>query len=206
MNCMATTYVAFLRGINVGGRSQIKMGALKEAFESLGFSDVRTILASGNVLFAPQKDQPPALARKIKGKLQEILGSEVSVILRSADDIRAIVKADPFKEVEVTPQTRLYVSFLGEEPEGRIEPPIESPEGDMKIPGDFERDRFFNRGALKGARHNRADEDGRGHVRTRHHHAKLEYHSQDRRKALEDPRASGEETAECPAGKRGSVP
>lgn len=108
-------YVAFLRGINVGENKPIKMDALKATFVSMGFKDVQTILASGNVVFEAIWSAD-ALARKIEEKLQKTFGHEIPVFVRSMDEINKLLKANPFKRVKVTPQTRLYVTFLSEKP------------------------------------------------------------------------------------------
>ena len=59
-------YVAFLRGINVGGHVLIKMADLKKAFEMMGFENVRTILASGNVVFEYDQTDKKALTKKVE--------------------------------------------------------------------------------------------------------------------------------------------
>ncbi|MHB8894719.1 MAG: DUF1697 domain-containing protein [Candidatus Geothermincolia bacterium] len=125
--------MAFLRGINVGGRKPVKMDALKTAFESLGFSDVRTVLASGNVLFESPETDPSRVAARIRDGLAEIFGGGPGVMVRTAGDINDLAGSDPFRAVKLTPQTRLYVTFLAEEPVGGLQVPYESPEGDLKI-------------------------------------------------------------------------
>jgi uncharacterized protein (DUF1697 family) len=112
------TTVAFLRGINVGGHKKISMADLKKAFESLGFKNVRTVLASGNVVFeAPGKDR--ALADTIAARLENVFGFPVKVVLRSVGELQAIVNADPFKGAPSGPDIKLYVTFLSETKAGR---------------------------------------------------------------------------------------
>lgn len=107
-------YAAFLRGINVGGNTLIKMEDLRKTFESLGFQNVKTVLASGNILFeAPQKNKAE-LSRNIVYKLQEIFGHEILVIVRPLDDLRELEARQPFKGIEVTPRTRLFVTFISD--------------------------------------------------------------------------------------------
>jgi uncharacterized protein (DUF1697 family) len=117
----ATPYVAFLRGINVGGNKIIKMEALKAAFEKLGLKKVRTILASGNVLFEAGETDPIALTRKIETGLEKSLGHSVGVVLRTLEQIEKLEKSAPFKGVPVTPATRLYVTFLKTASGGKTE-------------------------------------------------------------------------------------
>ncbi len=113
---MPISYVAFLRGINVGGKNLIAMSDLKKAFEELGFRDVTTLLASGNVLFKATNAKD--LRTKIEKKLKTLAGKDINVLLRTIDDLKAL--GDPFKGIKVTPETRLYVTFLTEKPKGKV--------------------------------------------------------------------------------------
>ncbi len=130
-------YVAFLRGINVGGKTQVKMEELRLAFESLGFRDVSTLLNSGNVVFEAAEAEPTELARHVETKVAETFGRAIGIVLRSADAIRALLDAEPFASVTVTPETRLYVTFLGGPPAGwrtgSLGIPYVSPEGDVHV-------------------------------------------------------------------------
>ena len=125
-------YVAFLRGINVGGNALIKMADLAKAFASLGFTNVRTVLASGNVVFEAS-DTKAASAPVIEGKLEKAFGKKVGVILRSAEEMQRMLKTDPFKGIAVTPETRRYVTFLSAPPASKLKLPYRSPEEDFRI-------------------------------------------------------------------------
>jgi uncharacterized protein (DUF1697 family) len=107
-------YVAFLRGINVGGNTLVSMAKLKSAFSALGFKKVQTILASGNVVFEATEKNPKTLGKKIEQQLQTEFGFQIAVIVRAAREMQSLIKADPFRKVKVTPQTRLVVTFLDE--------------------------------------------------------------------------------------------
>jgi uncharacterized protein (DUF1697 family) len=126
-------HIAFLRGINVGGHRKIKMEALRQEFESLEFQNVKTLLNSGNVLFEAHGADPDALAQKIEEKLRNTSGYEINVILRTLGEIQDLVDSDPFKDIIVTPQTRLYVTFLAESPASSLKAPYELPGEDFKI-------------------------------------------------------------------------
>ena len=104
-------YVAFLRGINVGGHTMIKMQKLRHVLELLGLSNVKTVLASGNVLFETPIKEPVILAKKLEEKLKKTFGFEIVVILRTGAHIQSLVKSSPFKMVTVTPNTRFHVTF-----------------------------------------------------------------------------------------------
>lgn len=108
------TYVAFLRGINVGGNTLIKMDELRRVFESLGFARVRTVLASGNVLFRAPPQGTASISRSISVKLREALGREISVIVRPLDDLAELKARNPFNAIKAAPGTRLFVTFLPE--------------------------------------------------------------------------------------------
>jgi uncharacterized protein (DUF1697 family) len=125
--------IAFLRGINVGGNTTIRMEALREAFSRLGLWSVKTVLASGNMVFEADDADRTALALRIQAALKETFGFEIAVMLRSAGEIQALLAADPFKDVPVTPDTRLYVTFLGDGIESRVKAPFVSQEGDTGV-------------------------------------------------------------------------
>jgi uncharacterized protein (DUF1697 family) len=125
-------YVAFLRGINVGGHT-VKMADLKKAFEALGFENVRMILASGNIVFDAAGSDRIVLMLRIEEILKKRWGFDVPVVLRAAEDLRALISATPFKGIEVTPATRLYITFLGEKAATTAKLPYVSPEKDVRI-------------------------------------------------------------------------
>jgi uncharacterized protein (DUF1697 family) len=127
------TYAAFLRGINLGGHKQIKMDELKKLFESMGFHGVRTILNSGNVLFQGGGAPTKALVDRIEKEIEEAFGHKVAVILRTIPEVQEMADSNPFKKVKVTPETRLYVTFLSEKPAANLKLPYESHEKDFKI-------------------------------------------------------------------------
>jgi uncharacterized protein (DUF1697 family) len=125
-------YVAFLRGINVGGVI-IKMDALKKAFESLKFKKVRTLLASGNVLFETPTTAPAALKKTIEEKLKKTFGREIGVIVRSIAEIEKLVKSAPYKKVKMTPDTRLYVTYLAQKPKSKLKIPYKPKGANFEI-------------------------------------------------------------------------
>jgi len=88
-------YVALLRGINVGGKTLVKMAELKTCFEKLGFDGVSTYIASGNVLFETDADDPAELTATIEGALQQRLELPLKVVVLDQDEYTRIVKAIP---------------------------------------------------------------------------------------------------------------
>ncbi len=124
-------YVAFLRGINVGGKT-VKMDILKKSFEEIGFANVRTLLASGNVLFESETSDEPVLVRQIESKLREVFGFEIIVQIRTKEYLHELILANPFKEggsVDV----KLYVSFLTPNTKNVLIIPYESPDKTFSI-------------------------------------------------------------------------
>jgi len=128
-----TKFVALLRGINVGGNKMVKMDDLKKWFAALGFKNVKTILATGNVLFESTDDDEAVLGKKIADKLKAELGHEVGTQIRSIEEIQKLADRNPFKKIKVTPETRLYITFLPEKPKNKLKIPYASPEKDFRI-------------------------------------------------------------------------
>ena len=88
-------YVALLRGINVGGSNLIRMPALKACFEAQGLRNVATYIQSGNVLFAAGRPSQLALTRRIEAALSKAFAYEARVVLRSFEEMKAVVEGAP---------------------------------------------------------------------------------------------------------------
>jgi uncharacterized protein (DUF1697 family) len=110
-------YVAFLRGMNLGNR-RIKNAELRTHFEAMGFEDIATFRASGNVIFAtPKREAEGKLTRRVEAELEERLGYEVAVFLRSDAEIAAIAAQRPFAAAKVRKSKgKLQVSLLQKKP------------------------------------------------------------------------------------------
>jgi uncharacterized protein (DUF1697 family) len=106
--------IALLRGVNVGGVT-VKSAALADVFRGLGFTDVRTVLASGNVLFAGGGGAPKS-AEAIETALSESFGYPARVILTDQESVRAAVEAYPFDEVDDRQPYVMFVSQPGDIP------------------------------------------------------------------------------------------
>jgi len=105
-------YIAFLRGINVGGHHKVPMLELRKEMEKLKFENVVTLLNSGNIIFDAIADDAENLESKLSEHLEKSFGFPIPVILRSAEMINGFVSVNPFESVLVTKDIRLYVSFL----------------------------------------------------------------------------------------------
>ena len=105
--------IAFLRAINVGGHV-VTMDELRRHFDALGFADVETFIASGNVIFSSRSQQVPALEQKIEARLRKALGYEVRTFIRTEAEVAAIVRYRPFQESQIRNAGALNVGFLAE--------------------------------------------------------------------------------------------
>ncbi|GMK44122.1 hypothetical protein PghCCS26_12490 [Paenibacillus glycanilyticus] len=116
-----TVNIALLRGINVGGKNKIKMADLREALTAIGLRDVQTYIQSGNILF--KSDEEEAVLRKqIEQQIDTVFGLSIKVIMRTAEEMRAIAASCPFTEEQLAAAAAtaqgesLYVSMMLEEP------------------------------------------------------------------------------------------
>ncbi len=109
-------FVALLRGINVGGNKKVPMAQLKTVVEKLGFTNVKTLLASGNLAFDAAAQAPKTLRALLEKTLADTFKFQVPVLIRPATEIQALIASAPFKSIPVDENTRLYITFLGEPP------------------------------------------------------------------------------------------
>jgi uncharacterized protein (DUF1697 family) len=109
------------------------MERVKKAFESLGFRNVKTLLASGNVLFEARSVNAGTLVKRIEEKLEQAFGHEIGTIVRTVEELQELANLDPFKGIKVTPRTRLFVTFLSEQPKTSLKIPYESPDKSFRI-------------------------------------------------------------------------
>ena len=107
-------YIAFLRAINVGGHNTVKMDFLRRLFESLGFSNVETFIASGNIVFETKQKNVRALEREIEGRLRAALGYEVSTFIRTDAELAAIANYKPFSQPDLDGAAALNIAFLAD--------------------------------------------------------------------------------------------
>jgi uncharacterized protein (DUF1697 family) len=108
---MPATYVALLRGINVGKAKRVAMAELRALMDGLGFLQVQTLLNSGNVVFRSPGPLREGAGLKIETAMTERLGVSAKVTILSAEEVRDVVDADPLKDVANDP-ARLLVAVL----------------------------------------------------------------------------------------------
>ena len=109
-------YVAFLRGINVGGHKIIKMGVLRDIFTACGFDQVQTYIQSGNVIFAAADTPLAQLEAQAQAQLQATLGYTVEMFVRPLADLPPLLDAQPFPDRRADDGSMLYITFLHQEP------------------------------------------------------------------------------------------
>ena len=112
------TYVAFLRGVNVGGKSIVSMAAIKEALVALGLSDVRTYINSGNVIFSTRASDIQRLTGRIEKALEQHTGMAIKVLLTDHKTLKKMVDAIPRNWVD-DKTMRTYVLLLWKELDDR---------------------------------------------------------------------------------------
>jgi uncharacterized protein (DUF1697 family) len=129
-----TRYAAFLRGINVGGHRIIKKDELIRIFTGAGLRDVRTVIASGNVLFTTDQTDMATLTETIERALQDALGYDVTVFLRTIAQLQELVRRDPFAAIDDS-DTKRYVIFLPHAPADPPTLPVHIPEESFSVLG-----------------------------------------------------------------------
>ncbi len=110
-----STYLALLRGVNVGGKNLLPMKDLAGMFAKAGCSDVRTYIQSGNVIFQAPAGVLSGLAGRTAQQIQDRFGLKVPVILRSTEQIQDTLRHNPFLKAG-TPENTLHVVFLTDLP------------------------------------------------------------------------------------------
>lgn len=115
-------YVAFLRGVSP---MNLKMPALKRCFEGAGFTDVKTVLSSGNVAFDARAASEAVLERKAEAAMAKQLGRTFYTIVRPTNALRALLEADPYAAHRLPGNAKRVVSFLRKPHKAKLSLPLE---------------------------------------------------------------------------------
>ena len=126
-----TAFICLLRGVNVGGNKMLKMDALKALCGTIGLRDAKTYLQSGNVVFRSDETDRFFLTTRIQEGIRKKSGLDVKVILRTADELRKVIAANPLNAEERNPKA-LLVAFLG----GPITKEAKALLASLKIPSE----------------------------------------------------------------------
>ena len=105
-------FVALLRAVNVGGTGKLPMNDLKRMCEKLGFTNVRTYIASGNVVFESRTSEA-AIRKALESALQKYAGKPVGVLVRTGAELKKVLAGNPFQDKA---PNRTVAIFLGERP------------------------------------------------------------------------------------------
>ena len=103
--------IALLRGINVGGNKMVAMTALRDLLAALGFTNVRSLLQSGNLVFEGDRQSGAALERLLETETEKRLHVAVDYMVRSAKDIKAVIAQNPFPDEAERDPSHLLVMF-----------------------------------------------------------------------------------------------
>jgi uncharacterized protein (DUF1697 family) len=115
-------YAAFLRGVSP---MNAKMPALKRAFEAAGFTEVKTVLSSGNVVFDARRASESSLQQRSEKAMTEYLGQAFLTIVRPVEMLREMLASDPYREFGLDPSAKRIVTFLRDEPTVKLALPVE---------------------------------------------------------------------------------
>jgi uncharacterized protein (DUF1697 family) len=118
--------------VNVGGHKPVKMADLAAAFAGLGLRNVRTVLASGNVLFDAPPSSRKRLAARITAGLKRAFGFDVTVVLRTLEEIGRLLDSNPFGDMEFPARAQLYITFLAENAPAAVAQPDRSPTANVR--------------------------------------------------------------------------
>lgn len=117
-----TRYAAFLRGVMP---MNAKMSALKEAFEAAGFTGVKTVLSSGNVVFDARRSSAATLQQRAEAAMHRHLGQSFLTIVRPIERLQKILASDPYAGFGLSPKAKRIVTFLRDLPKTKIALPVE---------------------------------------------------------------------------------
>ena len=108
--------IALLRAINVGGRAKVAMADLRAVFATLGYEDTRTVLQTGNVIFASDDGEAAALEGRLEAALADCLGLKTHIMIRTAKEWEGIINANPFPEEATSDPGHLVLMALKAKP------------------------------------------------------------------------------------------
>lgn len=120
-------FISMLRGINVGAQKRLPMESLRAIYEELNFTNVRTYVQSGNVVFESREQDPSRLVKLIEAQIEQRCGYHTEVFIRRAEQFQQIVNSNPFLKDRREDPSKLHVSFF-------YQPPSETALSKLKPP------------------------------------------------------------------------
>lgn len=134
-----STFISMLRGINVGGQKRLRMDTLRGIYEELGFTNVRTYVQSGKVVFESTGQVQSVLAKRIEAHIEQTCIYHVEVFIRQAQDLKRTLTSNPFLNDRNENPSKMHVTFLYQPPPetawSKLTPPGETP--DEFAPGEL---------------------------------------------------------------------
>ena len=115
-------YAALLRGVMP---TNCKMADLRKALESAGFTDVKTVISSGNAVFSSRKASERAIAKKCEAAMQKVMGRTFMTFVRSIDDLQSVLDRDYFASEKLPPNAKRNVTFIAELPKTKPKLPVD---------------------------------------------------------------------------------
>jgi uncharacterized protein (DUF1697 family) len=117
-----TRYAAFVRGVSP---MNLKMPMLKKALEGGGFSEVKTLLSSGNVVFAGPRLAEATVVRRVEAAILHAVGKPFPVIVRTIAELQSLIESDPYRAFHLPAASKRVVTFLREPPKTKLALPVE---------------------------------------------------------------------------------
>lgn len=109
------TYISLLRGINIGGHKKIKMDSLRDGFSSLGYTNIKTYIQSGNILFCSKEEDKTKLEREISSMIMDKYGFDVPVLVLISDDLNEVITNNPFANSINHKKEFIHITFISNE-------------------------------------------------------------------------------------------
>lgn len=127
-----STFISMLRGINVGGQKRLRMESLRRIYADSGFTNVRTYVQSGNVVFESSEQAQTVVAKSIEANIEQTCGFAVEVFIRQLHELQRILAGNPFLNDRNEDPSKLHVTFLYQTPPkdawGKLTPPGGTPD------------------------------------------------------------------------------
>ena len=130
------TYIALLKGINVGGHKKVPMAELRDLFSKSGYENVQTYIQSGNVVFESEENNASTIAQKVQDAIKEKYNFAPQVILLRPKELMDAIESNPFPIAEIEPKT-LHLYFLDLEPQKPDLDKLKSIKEDNDMPATF---------------------------------------------------------------------
>ena len=112
--------ISLLRGVNLGGHKQVKMAELCALYGTLGHCDARSHINSGNIVFRTKQKNLVAVSKKIEDAIEKKYGFRVDVVVRTPDELRDVVRRNPFSKHKDIHPSKFLVTFFAQEPAAEI--------------------------------------------------------------------------------------